>query len=557
MWLVKRCSRLFALASADVYISKRPSQDNATVIVYRALGVGRDSTPVRGPHGVRAVEGPVASPRLSAPRVAVWRAAWTAVGETLGKPGQDGDMSKALTFREGVLAGLAGSLVVTLAAAQSPTAAGVVVRVADGARIADTMAELGFVAGDAQVITSVGVDVTDFLVSGAGGLELEAQLVAADEASGLGLLAVPGLTARPYPFARDAGEEGQLCPRGEVFPGGGGDAGSSGAGAGTRGDDTLDPTHGVERIPETGRADGEGTAAAPAAMEEGVMMDAGDGLAPGARLDEFKIERVLGSGGFGVTYLARDLSLDTWRAVKEYLPRDWGTRRQDGTIGPRTGGDAEDYTWGLERFLDEARILARFDHRHLVRVHRVFEARGTSYMVTEYVEGRTLAAEVEAEGPLPEARVREVLLALTDGLSAVHAAGLLHRDIKPGNVMVRPDGTPVLIDFGAAARHAMGRHSRSVTAVLTPGYAPLEQYSARGNQGPWTDIYALGAVGYWAVGGGVPEDATERVWRDALLPLAEVAPGRVSPELASAVDAALAVNLEDRPQSLEAWRALL
>ena len=285
-------------------------------------------------------------------------------------------------------------------------------------------------------------------------------------------------------------------------------------------------------------------------------MDAGDGLAPGTRLDELEIERVLGSGGFGVTYLARDLSLDTWRAVKEYLPRDWGTRRQDGTIGPRTGGDAEDYTWGLERFLDEARILACFDHRHLVRVHRVFEARGTAYIVTEYVEGRTLAAEVEAEGSLPEARVREVLFALTDGLSVVHAAGLLHRDIKPGNVMVRPDGTPVLIDFGAA-RQAMGRHSRSVTAVLTPGYAPLEQYSARGNQGPWTDIYALGAVAYWAVGGGVPEDATERVRRDALLPLAAVAPGRVSPELAAAVDAALAVNEEDRPQSLEAWRALL
>ena len=247
---------------------------------------------------------------------------------------------------------------------------------------------------------------------------------------------------------------------------------------------------------------------------------------------------------------------DAWRAVKEYLPRDWGTRRPDGTIGPRTGGDAEDYRWGLERFLDEARILARFDHRHLVRVYRVFEARGTAYMVTEYVEGRTLAAELEAAGPLPESRVREVLFALTDGLSAVHAAGLLHRDIKPGNVMVRPDGTPALIDFGAA-RQAMGRHSRSVTAVLTPGYAPIEQYSARGHQGPWTDIYALGALAYWALGGGVPEDATERVRNDRLRPLAEVAPATVSAELTAAVDAALAVNEEDRPQSLAEWWAVL
>ena len=287
------------------------------------------------------------------------------------------------------------------------------------------------------------------------------------------------------------------------------------------------------------------------------MTDAGDALAPGTRLEEFEIEEVLGAGGFGVTYLARDLSpLAAWRAVKEYMPRDWGTRRGDGTIGPRTGANAEDYGWGLERFLEEARILSRFKHPNIVHVYQVFEARGTAYMVTEYVEGRTLSAEVKKAGPLSESRVREVLAALTDGLSAVHASGLLHRDIKPANVMVREDGTPVLIDFGAA-RQAMGRHSRSVTALLTPGYAPIEQYSARGNQGPWTDIYALGAVAYFALGGGVPEDATERVPEDRLPSLSAAAPGRVSGELASAVDAALAVDRRDRPQSLAAWSALL
>ena len=286
------------------------------------------------------------------------------------------------------------------------------------------------------------------------------------------------------------------------------------------------------------------------------MTDTGDALAAGTRLNEFEIDRVLGAGGFGITYLARDLSLEAWRAVKEYLPRDWGTRRQDGTIGPRTGGDAEDYRWGLERFIDEARMLARFKHPHIVQVYRVFKAQGTAYMVTEYVEGRTLAAEAAATGRLSESRVREVLSALTDGLAKVHGADLLHRDIKPANVMVRPDGAPVLIDFGAA-RQAMGRHSRSVTAVLTPGYAPIEQYSARGRQGAWTDIYALGAVAYWALSGQVPDDATERVRADPLPPLAEVARVRVSPGLAAAVDAALAVNEDDRPQSLEKWRALL
>ena len=284
------------------------------------------------------------------------------------------------------------------------------------------------------------------------------------------------------------------------------------------------------------------------------MAHTGDVLSPGTRLDELEIERVAGRpGGFGVTYLARDLGLDVWRAVKEYLPRDWATRREDGTVGPRTGGDEEDYHWGLERFLDEARILARFSHPHIVHVYRVFEAWGTAYMVMEYVEGRTLTEEVKAAGPLPEARVREILLALTEGLSAVHAAGLLHRDIKPDNVMLRPDGMPVLVDFGAA-RQAIGRHSRSVTAVLTPGYAPIEQYSARGDQGPWTDVYALGAVAFWALSGETPVEATERVVEDGLESATRVG---ASGGLAAAVDAALAVDKRDRPQSLAAWRALL
>ncbi len=191
-----------------------------------------------------------------------------------------------------------------------------------------------------------------------------------------------------------------------------------------------------------------------------------------------------------------------------------------------------------------------------MRVYRVFEAWGTAYMVTEYVEGQTLSAALRASGPWSERQVRELLDVLTDGLSAVHGAGLLHRDIKPGNVMVRPDGTPVLIDFGSA-RQAMGRQSRSVTAVLTPEYAPIEQYSPRGNQGPWTDIYALGALAYEALIGQVPDDAIERVREDRLRPVDEVAPQRVSAVLAAAIDAALAVDEGARPQGLDAWRAQL
>ena len=181
-----------------------------------------------------------------------------------------------------------------------------------------------------------------------------------------------------------------------------------------------------------------------------------------------------------------------------------------------------------------------------MRVYRVFEARGTAYMVMEYVEGRSLASKVAAAGPLPEARVRELLLALTSGLSQVHAADLLHRDISPDNVILRPDGTPVLIDFGAA-RHGLGEHSGSLTSVLKPGYAPLEQYPPGRGQGPWTDIYALGALAYFALSGEKPAVATERTLRDPVRPLSEAAPGEVSPGLASAVDVALAIYAEDPP----------
>ena len=292
-------------------------------------------------------------------------------------------------------------------------------------------------------------------------------------------------------------------------------------------------------------------------MEGRAVTDGGDALAPGTRLGELEIERVLGAGGFGVTYLARDLGLDAWRAVKEYLPLDWGGRGPDGTVGPRTERNAKDYRWGLEKFLEEARTLERFRHPHIVQVYRVFEAGGTAYMVMEYVEGRSLASKVKAGGSLPEAEVRKVLLALTDGLSNVHAVDdLLHRDISPDNVILRPDGTPVLIDFGAA-RHGLGEHSGSLTSVLKPGYAPLEQYPPGRGQGPWTDIYALGALAYYALSGEAPTVATERTREDPLPRLSEVAPRGVSRSLASAVDAALAVYAEDRPQNLAEWTALL
>ena len=286
----------------------------------------------------------------------------------------------------------------------------------------------------------------------------------------------------------------------------------------------------------------------------------GEALAAGARLNEFTVEEAVGAGGFGVTYLAWDATLERRVAVKEYLPYEWGSRRADGGVGPRSRAHAKDYAWGLARFLEEARVLARFDHPHVVRVHGFFEAGGTAYLVTEYVEGPegrawSLADELASRGPLSEPRVRALMAALSSGLSEVHGKGLTHRDIKPANVMLRGDGSPVLIDFGAA-RQAVGRHTHQMTSVLSPGYAPNEQYYATGVQGPWTDVYALGAVAYECLSGVVPAEAPSRVGRDPLRPLSAASAVPVGAAFASAVDCALSFHAEDRPQTVDAWLRL-
>ena len=281
-------------------------------------------------------------------------------------------------------------------------------------------------------------------------------------------------------------------------------------------------------------------------------------LPEGYRLQEYELVRVLGAGGFGITYLGYDDHLNKPVAIKEYFPSDFATRTDDGSVVPQTSMSREDFEGGLDSFLREARTLARFDRcRHIVRVHRYFEAHGTAYIVMDYVEGEDLSAYFARQRTLSEAELKGILYPLLNGLAVVHEAGILHRDIKPANIVIRAeDGLPVLIDFGAA-RQAIGARSRRLSVIVTQGYAPIEQYSERGNQGPWTDIYALGAVCYRALTGEVPDDATDRVQHDRLVPVSQRYEGQASRGFLSAIDAALSVYGEDRPQSVAAWRKAL
>jgi serine/threonine protein kinase len=279
-------------------------------------------------------------------------------------------------------------------------------------------------------------------------------------------------------------------------------------------------------------------------------------LPVGYQLGEYVIESVLGKGGFGITYKARDTKLSATVAIKEYFPQAVATRAAENTIRPFTNGVA-DFQWGLQEFLKEAQALARFKHQHIVRVLRFVEANATAYMVMEYEEGESLDVYLKRSGGyLNEQMLLNVFIPVLSGLQAVHDAGLLHLDIKPDNIYLRSNGQPMLIDFGSA-RQAKTDGEQTGKIALTPAYSSIEQYPGIGETGPWSDVYSMGATLYRCITGKAPADSLKRYQAkqaklvDPYMPATEFDRPIYSKHIRESVDLAMALMPEARPQSAQ------
>lgn len=284
-----------------------------------------------------------------------------------------------------------------------------------------------------------------------------------------------------------------------------------------------------------------------------------DALPLGTRFGEFEILRVVGVGGFGIVYLAQDHSLERQVALKEYMPAALAARGNGSQITVRSAAFAETYAVGLRSFVNEARLLARFDHPSLVKVYRFWEDNGTAYMVMPFLRGVTLRDARRSMARAPdEAWVRSVIDPLLGALEALHREGVYHRDIAPDNILLPPEGPPILLDFGAA-RHVISDRTQSLTAILKPSYAPIEQYAdmTAMRQGPWTDIYALGAVMHFLLFGAPPPPATARAVQPDAEPIAQRTVPGVSARFLAVVGWTLGVRPLERPQNIAALRDAL
>lgn len=285
-------------------------------------------------------------------------------------------------------------------------------------------------------------------------------------------------------------------------------------------------------------------------------------LPRGHLVQSYRLLDVLGVGGFGLTYLAEDARTGGLVALKEYLPGEFAVRAGKG-VAPKSAADQPDFEWGLARFMDEANTLSRLRHENIVEVLDYFEANNTAYIGMRYEEGLPLDRLLHERGALPQSLLKRLVMPLANGLGEVHQAGFLHRDIKPANVYVRrSDESPVLLDFGSA-RQALGRRSRTLTAVVSPGYSPPEQYESDGDQGAWSDIYALAALSYRVVTGEKPVVSLRRQRMrladqpDPMGSLEVMAPAGFSRGLLAALDWGLRLEVHERPQSVTEWLAAI
>ena len=281
-------------------------------------------------------------------------------------------------------------------------------------------------------------------------------------------------------------------------------------------------------------------------------------LAPGTQIRDYTIVSVIGTGGFSIVYKAIDNSLDRAVAIKEYFPGSFALRDHEGSVHPHSR-DTAMFAKGIESFLNEGKLLAAFDHPALVRVYRCWEERGTAYLAMRLYEGTTLRDAVKAgDWRTDEATLRALLLPMCNALDVLHAAKCYHRDVAPDNIMLVDTGSrlaPVLLDFGAA-RKAI-ESTQVFTAILKPGYAPIEQYGdGELKQGPWTDIYALAGVVHFMLAGNAPPTAISRMIRDAMPRPRDAFVGRLPEQWLDAIEAALAVKPEARPQTISEFVAL-
>ncbi|QCP59925.1 serine/threonine-protein kinase [Pantoea sp. SO10] len=282
-------------------------------------------------------------------------------------------------------------------------------------------------------------------------------------------------------------------------------------------------------------------------------------LPAGYRFNEFEIKEVIGGGGFGIVYRAWDHQLERTIAIKEYMPVSLAVRAADMSLELRGERFHKLFTAGRNSFIQEARLLARFNHPGLLHVLRFWEENGTAYMGTLYYSGMTLKEwQITSPDSIDENWIRRLLPPLFGAIDTIHAAGYLHRDISLDNIQIQENQLPVLLDFGSA-RKEIGNLSDETEIMLKPGFAPIEQYSEEGEieQGPWTDIYALGAVLHNLITGHAPPVSVVRCIEDNYQPLVERKPEGYSLPLLHAIDCALAMKPADRPQSIDAFASLI